>query len=298
MIKLGNILNEVLLAERIVALSPQAVMDKKLFGPVYHGTTPDRWEKIAIDGFKIFQGHERSGDIANGYEISDYYGGIPAPIHHLGFGVYFTTNKTLAKQYNGGTTKHLSVFYIDAPKMEIINWGSPRTMMKWWMDNGYDYKITPETTFGGIRTDWGGTKNTLPAIREERLRATINMTKVLKEKYDAVWYKGKSMFKLLDGDQVCVYDPTIIYRMDPKLAQRGEVGSKVRAKVNIDRYNRGEITVPMGTKGIIIARQDAEEFRKAYPLTSWTEDAKYLYTVKFEKGGVQQQLLDKWIEIL
>ena len=298
MIKLSTILNEVLLAERIVALSPQTIVDKKLFGPVYHGTTSDNWEKIASDGFKIFHGTERSGDISNGYEVSDYYGGIPAPIHHLGFGVYFTTQKATAKKFNHGTTKGMLIFYLNTPRLETINFGSPRTMMKWWRENGYDYKITPETTFGGTRTDWGGTKNTLPAIREERLRATINMTNVLREKYDAVWYKGKSMFRLLDGDQVCVYDPSMIFQMDPKLAKRGEVGSKCRAAVDIDRYNRGEITVAKGTKGIILSRTDAEELRRNYPLATWTETSKYLYTVKFEKGGIQQQLLDKWIEIL
>jgi hypothetical protein len=298
MIKLGNILNEVLLSERITALSPQDVADKKLFGPVYHGTDQDTWEKIATDGFKIFQGHERSGDISHGYEVSDYYGGIPAPIHHLGFGVYFTTMKAIAKRYNHGTTKGMPVFYLDVPRLEVINWGSPRTMMKWWMENGYDFQVTDKTRFGGTRTDWGGTVNTLPAIREERLRATINLTNSLKERYDAVWYKGKSMFRLLDGDQVVVFDPSRIYRMDLKLAKSGEVGAKVRAKVNIDRYNRGEITVPMGTKGIIVKRIDAEKFRQDYPLAKWVEDAKYIYDIKFEKGGYQPQILDKWIDVL
>ncbi len=298
MIKLKDILNETLLNEKIEILSPQSVIDKRLFGPVYHGTSQENWEKIASDGFKIFRGDSRAGDISNGYEVSDYFGGIPAPVHHLGFGIYFTTNRAIAKRYNHGTSKGMPVFYLDAPNMEVINYGAPRTMMKWWMENGYDYKITPETTFGGIRTDWGGTKNTLPAIREERLRATINMTKTLSAKYDSVWFKGRGLFNLLDGDQVVVFNPNHIYRMEPKMAKSGEIGSKVKAKINIDRYNTGKIDVPMGTKGIILKSQDAEQIRKDYPMASWTGDAKTVYDIRFDKGGQMSGILDKWIDLL
>ncbi len=216
----------------------------------------------------------------------------------MGFGVYFTTSKSIAKQYNGGTTRGLQIYFLDVPKLETINFAAPRTMMKWWMQNGYDYKVTPQTTFGGVRNDWGGTVNTLPAIREERLRATINMTNFLKDRFDAVWFKGKGLFRLLDGDQVCIYDTSKIYRLDIKLARKGETGSKVRAAIDIDRYNRGNIDVPKGTKGIIISRQDAEEFRKNYPQTTWTGDSKFMYNIKFDKGGLQHQILDKWIEII
>lgn len=292
MINLKSLLSE----DAAQKISLQQAVDRRLFGPVYHGTDSDKIEKIDREGFKIFVGHERSGDVAQGYETSNYYEGIPAPIHHLGFGVYFTTTKSIAKKFAHGTTTGMRTYFLDVPRLETINFGANRTMMKWWRDNGYDYKITPETTFGGMRTDWGGTKNTLPAIREERVRATVHMTEYLKSHYDAVWFKGKGMYKLLDGDQVCVYDTSKIYVFDKAMVQPGEIGSKVVSRVGIDPYGRGEIKIPMGTKGIIKNKQDAEEIRKNYPLAKWTEDAKHVYTIKWEKGGEMTGVLDKWIE--
>jgi len=279
-----------LLTEEVKKISLQTAIDKKMFGPVYHGTTSDSREKIDREGFKVFIGNDRSGDVVNGFQTSDYYGGIPAPIHMLGFGVYFTTSKTIAKKFFHGTLAGNKTYFIDAPHLETINFGSPRTMMKWWMENGYDYKISPDTTFGGTRTDWGGTKNTLPEIQRERLRATINLTNQLKEKYEAVWYNGKGMYRLLDGDQVCVYDPNNIYQMDKSLIQPGEIGSRVRAAIDIDLYNRGEIAVPKGTVGIITHKEQPNEFQK------WAEGSTYVYRVKFDKGGHQYNLLDKHIE--
>ena len=291
MIALKTILNEILVEDKIASLSPQDVADKKLFGPVYHGTSSENWSKINDDGFKVITGTARSGGVSNGYEASDYYGGFPAPIHHLGFGVYFTTSKTIAKQFNHGTTKGLSTFFLDAPNLETINFGAPRTMMKWWIENGYDYRDTPQTKFGSGQTN-------LAAIHAERMRATLHLTETLKAKYDAVWFKGKGMHRLLDGDQVCIFDPKSIYRLDLKLSKKGEIGSKVRAAVNIDRYNRGEITVPMGTKGMIISRKDAEQFRKDYPMATWTGNSRYLYDIKWEKGGMMHQVLDDWVQLI
>jgi hypothetical protein len=279
-----------LLCEEVKKISLQTAIDGKMFGPVYHGTSAENRDKIAMNGFKVPIGHERSGEVANGFEVSDYYGGIPAPIHMLGFGVYLTTSKTIAKQFSHGTLAGNKTYFIDAPHLETINFGSPRTMMKWWMENGYDYKISPETTFGGTRTEWGGTKNTLPAIREERLRATINMTNYLKKRYEAVWYKGKGMYRLLDGDQVCVFDPNNIYQMDKSLIKPGEVGSKVRASHDFDPYNRGEIVVPKGTPGIITHKERPNE------LQTWASGSNYIYRVKFDKGGHQYNILDKDIE--
>jgi hypothetical protein len=43
------------------------------------------------------------------------------------------------------------------------------------------------------------------------------MTDRLKAKYDAVWFKGKGMFKLLDGDQICVYNPNLIFKYNKDL---------------------------------------------------------------------------------
>jgi hypothetical protein len=129
-----------LLNEQIGKISLQYAIDNKFFGPIYHGTSEGNRDLINKDGFKIFYGDARSGNTANGYELSNYSGGIPAPVHHLGFGIYFTTNKSIAKKYNGGSGSKLSTYFSNVPKLETINFGSPNTMMKWWLQNGYNYE--------------------------------------------------------------------------------------------------------------------------------------------------------------
>lgn len=272
-----------ILLDNLHPISPQEAKDRSLFGPVYHGSTSDRLEKINTQGFKVPIGHERSAEVSHGYEAGAYgYSSIPAPIHHLGFGVYFTTSKTIAKRFSYGNTK-IGPYFLDIPRMVTINWGSPNTMMKWWIENGYDYKKTPETTYGSGKTD-------LYAIRQERIRSTLHLTETLKSKYDGVWYKGKGMYKLLDGDQVVIFDPNRVYKLDKTLIKPGEIGSKVVAKVGIDPYGRGEIKVPVGTKGIILDKKKPAEHQ------TWAEGSEFLYMVKFETGGVLYDLIDKWIE--
>ena len=273
-----------LMESKIPTISLQVARDNNFFGPVYHGTSAENRDKIAMDGFIIPIGTERSGGVSNGYETSDYNGGIPAPIHHLGFGVYFTTVLSIAKNFSGGTLRGMPIYFLKAPRMETINWGSPNTMMKWWLKNGYDYKATPVTRFATDVTN-------LQAIRQERLRATVHMTEELKSKYDAIWYKGKGMHRLLDGDQVVAFDTSIIYEVDPKLAQGFEIGAKVRAKNAIEHLNfRGEVyrRVENGDRGIIIARQDVTLARQQWP-DYWAKRAsKYVLDVKFKKSGRQQ----------
>lgn len=280
------LLKSLLTEEQTKKISLQQAMDNKLFGPVFHGTTSDKREKIGQEGFKVFYGTERSGDVSHGYEVGDYYGGIPAPVHHLGFGIYFTTSLTIAKQYSYGTTKGMRTYFLDAPSMEIINFGAPRTMMKWWRENGYDFK--PFYDPNDKNTMFS--RENLKELNAERYRATVHMTEELKSKYDAVWFKGKGLRRLLDGDQVCIFDPSNIYEMDKSLIKPGEIGSRVVAKVGIDPYGRGEIVIPIGTKGIIIGRQKPNEFQK------WAEGSDWIYQVKFDKGGRQHNILDKWIE--
>jgi len=280
MINLKSLLTEA----KVPKISLQQATDANMFGPVYHGTSSEKRDKIAMDGFIIPIGTERSGDISNGYEMGDYSGGIPAPIHHLGFGVYFTTVLSIAKNYSGGTLRGMSIYFLNAPRIETINWGSPNTMMKWWMKSGYDYKATPVTRFATDVTN-------LQAIRQERLRATIHMTEELKSKYDAVWYKGKGMYRLLDGDQVVAFDPSIIYEVDPKLARGFEIGAKVQSKRQIEILNfQGEVyrRVENGDRGIILGRQDVTLARKQWP-DHWAKRAsKYVLDVKFKKSGRQQ----------
>ena len=207
----------------IPVISPQEARDRNMFGPVYHGTS--NIQTILDTGFDVarsvpkgvgMQGFREVGigDLANGYTFEPYQigGDTPPPVHHLGFGVYFTTVRAIAKQFNGGTEKGLKEFWIDSQNVEEINFGSPNTMMRWWFQNGYDPK-------DGIlksrdHQDW--------------VRATWNLTNTLKSQFDAVWYKGKGMGRrVLDGDQICVYDPSLIYVVDASLATGLQVGAKV-----------------------------------------------------------------------
>lgn len=204
---------------KVNRISPSEARQKKMFGPVWHGTTEEGKKSITRQGFNIFVGGARTGSVQHGYELRDYYDGIPAPVHHLGYGVYFTTSKTNAKKFNWGTTKGLIDYYLNVPRLKVINWGSPKTMMKWWIENGYNMKpigwqMGQTGTFHDIKVMGSVPKDRPEEIEKRRVQATINMTNVLKSKFDAVWYKGKGFGKLLDGDQVCVYDLNNIYQLD------------------------------------------------------------------------------------
>lgn len=245
-------------ADAAPKVSPQEATDRKLFGPVWHGTSEGRRRKIEEEGFKVFVGGPMQGDIAHGYETSDYHGGVPAPVHHLGYGVYFTTSQAVAKQFAYGTMKGMRTYFLDVPRLETINFGANRTMMKWWVDNGYDPELA----------------------KKDRVAATMKMTDQLKSKWDAVWFKGKGLHRLLDGDQVCVYDPSRIYEVDPKLAKSGEIGSKVRRKDD-------------GIVGVVVKREEIpERFRQFHGgETEWM-------TVKWKKGGTQYNVFTKDVEFL
>lgn len=247
-------------------ISPQEAKDRKMFGPVYHGTTETARQAIKDEGFKVFIGTERSGDVRQGYEASSYADSKPAPIHHLGFGVYFTTVKAIAKHFAGGTEKGLKTYYLDVPRLETINFGSPGNMMKWWVKEGYDIpRIYPLKE---------GTN--VPALR---LEATKNLTNNLKSKYDAVWFKGKGIKRLLDGDQVCVFDPSRIYELDTKLAKEGEIGSKVRRKSD------GMLGVIRGKRAVTYEPAKAEQ-------------GPWYFEIKWAKGGTDFNVKEKDIEFL
>jgi len=194
--------------EDLERISKQAASDRHLFGPVYHGTTPAGREAILKSGFKIFVGQSREGPIRHGFETGADYDGIPFPVHFLGYGIYFTTVKAIAKRFDAGARALKYEFYLDAPNMEIINFASPRKMMNWWIEHGYDPELA----------------------KKDRVEATKKMTDVLKKKYDAVWFKGKGLRSLLDGDQVCVFDTSRIYLADASLSSGTEIGAKVRRK--------------------------------------------------------------------
>lgn len=234
---------------------------KGMFGPVYHGTTEENRNAINQKGFNLFVGGARTGNTRHGYDINDNgYSdrtGFPPPVHHLGFGIYFTTKKSIAKMYNDGTTKGLQQYYLDVPNLETINFGAPTTMMKWWMTNGYNIHKMQDKS------------------EESRILATQNLTNNLKSQYDAVWFTGKSYFgTALDGDQICVYDAHRIYRYNPELNQTYAPGMRFVIKGTKDTGTMGNIR-PIGTEAY-------EPFRAIGPST-------YRLSVKF-KPDVAQKL--------
>src|SRR5208282_2785083 len=240
-------------------ISQQDAIDKKMFGPVYHGTTEERQEQIGNEGFKVYVGEAGSGDIAHGYQSEGYYEGIPAPVHHLGYGVYFTTNKNIAKDFAGGTTRGMKTYYLDVPRLETINFGVPKTMMKWWIGQGYDKELA----------------------KTNRVEATKKMTEHLKSQFDAVWFKGKGLQRLLDGDQICVFDPNRIHQVDPNLAKPGDIGSKVKRKAD---WMKGTI---VGSR--TIPQDVADEY--------WGGETR-VYSVKWQKGGTDNNVKGSQIEFL
>ena len=268
MIKLKDILTE-----ELNKISLQTATDNKYFGPVYHGTSQQNIDIINRDGFKITTGHYGEIGISNGMTYQPFHNGIPAPAHFLGFGVYFTTVFAIAKMFAGGTAKKMQMYYLKIDNLETINFGSPNTMMKWWIANGYD----PELAKQGLNG---------------RKEATILLTNSLKSKFDAVWYKGKGMYKLLDGDQVCVYNTDNIFAIDKSLTLPGEIGSKVKAKVDIGPYITGNIVVPIGSKGIIVNKQKVTEHM------IWASGSEYVYDIQFKPGGLIHGVLDNQIEFV
>src|SRR5208282_364562 len=241
-------------------ISEQDAQDRKLFGPVYHGTTEERQEQIGNEGFKVYIGDAGSGDVAHGYEGNQpYHEGIPAPVHHLGYGIYFTTAKSIAKQFAGGTTRGMKTYYLDVPRLETINFGVPKTMMKWWVSQGYNGELA----------------------KKDRVEATKQLTEHLKSQFDAVWFKGKGLHRLLDGDQICVFDPSRVYQVDKSLAKPGDVGSKVKRLAD-------------GMKGTIVnVRSIPEDVAKQY----WGGETR-VYQVKWTKGGTDHNVRGSQIEFI
>ena len=271
MINLKSLLTEA----KVPMISLQQAIDAKLFGPVYHGTSQENLSKIGDEGFKVVKGMYGSSGMSNGYQSNGGYGlaSVPPPIHHLGFGVYFTTVKAIAKKFAGGTVRGMRVYYLKAPRIEEINFGSPNTMMKWWMKNGYDPELAQKGEGG-------------------RYAATVKLTEELSSKWDVVWYKGKGMYRLLDGDQVVAFDPSIVYEIDLSLSKGLDVGAKVTMKNDFQRvaYDGHLIgtRIPAGTRGIITKKTSIAQLKKDFP-EFWAKDAnEFILMVKFKVGGEQQ----------
>lgn len=264
-------------------ISKQDAIDQKLFGPVYHGTNVDARDSISKDGFKIYIGPERSEKISNGFQASSYADGKPAPIHMIGYGVYFTTSKTIAKSFNGDSAKGLKEYYLKVPKLETINFGSQSNMMKWWVKNGYDMPTIYPLKDGQSDKD----------VAQLRLEATKHLTDSLKSKWDAVWFKGKGLRKLLDGDQICVFDPANIYEVDSSIVKEWDIGSKVRRKSDgmtgvIKQIYMDEHSVT--TRRKLWNEQNADKEWWVKP------DTKKVFSVKWQKGGTEYNVQDVDIE--
>lgn len=206
-------------AQGIRAVSTQEATDQRLFGPVYHGSSPENLEKIKKTGFRILTGPTGSPGVSHGYDDDKYFGTeYPPPVHHLGFGVYFTTVRAIGKRFNDNSVRGLAQYYLDVPRLETINFAATTTMMKWWQANGYNI-----------------------ADGVDQYEATENLTNELSSKYDAVWFKGKTMYRTLDGDQVCVYDPRRIYVLDDSAVGGHDLGAMVRIELRIPpRYEGRE----------------------------------------------------------
>jgi hypothetical protein len=84
-------------------------------------------------------------------------------------------------------------------------------MMKWWIKMGYPAQ---DVLDGKV----------------SRVEGTQMLTDNLKGQYDAVWFKGKGIHRLLDGDQICVFDPQNIYMIDASKYNDFDIGSKVKRK--------------------------------------------------------------------
>lgn len=254
--------------EKLNTTTTQKASGSGLFGPVYHGSSPENLAKIRKDGFRIIK---TGDDKSHGYPDQEYgHTGYPPPVDHLGFGIYFTTIKSIGKKFNNNSVRGLVKFYLDAPRLETINFGAPNTMMKWWIANGYN-----------IDEDVG------------QMKATENLTAQLSSQYDAVWFKGKGMYKLLDGDQVCVYNPTKIYMVEDKAASGFDLGAIVVHNGRVPgRYKGREENyfIPAeGMKGKIVSKNPIpyERFDDTMIAKMQLDPSvdKNWISVKWKKGG-------------
>jgi len=251
-------------------ISQQEAFDKGMFGPVYHGTTEESMGKILDTGFQIFDGEANQGNTAHGYTARNYHDGVPPPIHHLGYGIYFSTVKNIAKRFNGNSTKGMKTFYLNVPRLETINFGAPRTMMQWWIKNGYNPEIA----------------------KKDRVAATHALTQTLAARLDGVYYKGKGLYKLLDGDQICVFNTASIFMVDKALTKPGEFGSKVKR-------NDGMIGVisggGMNQQKINEIRQAWEALHPGEPHPWIKPETTKILTITWQRGGTDMNVQDSEI---
>ena len=255
-----------ILAEAISRISPAEAQERKMFGPVYHGTTEANMQSIMDKGFEVRVGNWDGDRIRNGIKDRQLTPTTQAPIHFLGYGIYLTTSQAIAKEFANGRGARKQ-FYIDAPRMTSINFASENKMRQWWRDHGFDEELS----------------------KKDRVAATEKMTNVLKAKYDAVWFKGKSVRgRLLDGDQVVVFDPSRIYLVDDSMAKPMEIGSKVEVLKVRDDETRQYVDVDPPIVGKIVEKRAIDErFSKSHP-----DGAKWFLKIKPTKGPMMWMVYD------
>jgi hypothetical protein len=133
-------------------------------------------------------------------------------------------------------------------------------MMKWWVENGYNPEVA----------------------KRDRLDATNLLTQSLSSQYDAVWFKGKGISRLLDGDQICVYDSSRIYMVDKTLVQENEIGSRVK------RLSDGMLGNIWEAVSVEQMRKEVESFGESHYLyeTVYEDGVEWFFRVKWRKGGM------------
>ena len=234
--------------------------DMKLFGPVWHGTSSSTRDLIQQEGFKVFEGEAGTGNVSHGFENPREYalGHLP-PVHFLGYGVYFTTSRNVAKMFNGGSMQGLNTYYLNVPRMETINFNAPHTMMKWWLRNGYDPQVA----------------------KTDRVAATKLLTDSLSSRFHAVFHKGGGWKTIDMGPQIVVFDPSRIYLVDLALSKPGEIGCKVMRKAD-------------GMKGTLLAiRSIPSEIGKQYH-----GGAERFLQVRWQRGGTDHNVYDRDVEFV
>jgi hypothetical protein len=118
------------------------------------------------------------------------------------------------------------------------------------------------------------------------------------------------MYRVLDGDQVCVYDPSNIYLVDPSMSKEFEIGSKVVLVQDLveykheyaDKSGNGTVVFQSRNKNpfpedkyysaskvigtvLIVPKGMTGEIKNSYVNT---KDGNTYFTVKFKKGGTYQ----------
>lgn len=149
-----------------------------------------------------------------------------APLHFFGFGIYFTRYKTAAlnryawSDYDTPPNKDSikTQFFIKAVPEEVRILSIDK-MWRWWTDRGYNYEelIAPHlsmvldlhNSLRGVKNDWKTREYKMlkDIVNTARFEATVNMTNVLKDKYDLLEYPLKSG---LDSAQLCCFKPELI----------------------------------------------------------------------------------------